>query len=66
MSLTKGNNKTVFLSRKQHDALFDRDHGLLELLFKQCVRRWSLGGVTFYNVHPNTAMEVHLQCGDVA
>ena len=44
-------NHYLFLSRKRHDELFDKDNALLRELFDRYSHKWSINGVVFYGVH---------------
>jgi hypothetical protein len=48
----------LFVSRKEHDLLFDLNPLVLTALF-ELPHSWSLGGVTFLNVPPEVVDEVN-------
>jgi hypothetical protein len=48
----------VFVSRRHHDIIFEKNRRLLLALFDGYKRSWGIGGVTFYNVNERHCAQI--------
>jgi hypothetical protein len=56
--MNEQSDKKVFLSRREHDTVFEKNRRLLVALFDTYTRSWGIGGVTFYKVSERHARQL--------